>query len=536
MSNRELEIIMSLKDEVSKKLQGIEGAIKHVVSVANEIGDLGQKFDRTGRNLVFLGATISGPFVLALRGAAQYSVPVKTEMENLSAIFKAFQIQIAGAVVPIVQQFSTVLGNLYNAFTKLSPETRTAILQGTMMVGVYGTLAGVILSLAGKMMKLVQQTAALSTMMAAISPIQKIILAIIGSLVLLIGLWDRVKVVAIPVLNTIEFTVNSIAAAFQELFSLIVGSATLIIKPFERLLYILSLIPGAQQKAFKSAAEGAKAALEEWDAVAAGWRVWADESIRANSRIVFEGVQGELAQGMDSLSRTIKEGWQAINNPGGLNLEELKATLSQMQNIAQEKFNAIRDIISGTVQAMQQGFSDFFFNALTGQLKSAQEMFADFGKAVLRILTDVFAKLLIVKALTAIAGPSGKIFGVALGDIFHEGGMVEKMHSGGHIRRAHQGMALASDEVPIIAQTGEGILSRRGMSALGGAENLNRLNKGGSMGRGDEQVQININPTLVVKAWDTSDILRHKKEIEAIIVDSIQKNQPIRNTIVRWGK
>jgi hypothetical protein len=45
-------------------------------------------------------------------------------------------------------------------------------------------------------------------------------------------------------------------------------------------------------------------------------------------------------------------------------------------------------------------------------------------------------------------------------------------------------MSLAGDEVPIIAQTGEGILSRRGMSALGGTGTLNALNAGVNMGGG----------------------------------------------------
>ena len=55
-----------------------------------------------------------------------------------------------------------------------------------------------------------------------------------------------------------------------------------------------------------------------------------------------------------------------------------------------------------------------------------------------------------------------------------------KFHEGGVIR-AHSGLAVG--EVPIIAQTGEGILSRRGMSALGGAGILNALNGGFGAGR-----------------------------------------------------
>lgn len=59
----------------------------------------------------------------------------------------------------------------------------------------------------------------------------------------------------------------------------------------------------------------------------------------------------------------------------------------------------------------------------------------------------------------------------------------KRFHDGGIIR-AHNGLAV--DEVPIIAQTGEGILSRRGMSALGGNSVLNSLNAGNSFGGGGD--------------------------------------------------
>lgn len=55
----------------------------------------------------------------------------------------------------------------------------------------------------------------------------------------------------------------------------------------------------------------------------------------------------------------------------------------------------------------------------------------------------------------------------------------ERMHSGGVVLpfvRAHRGLAV--DEVPIIAQRGEGILNRRAMRRLGGGAGLNQLNAG----------------------------------------------------------
>lgn len=79
------------------------------------------------------------------------------------------------------------------------------------------------------------------------------------------------------------------------------------------------------------------------------------------------------------------------------------------------------------------------------------------------------------------------------GQEFHEGGMI----------RAHEGLAV--DEVPIIAQTGEGVLSRRGMAALGGEGNLNRLNAG--QGGGSSNTSIYIENALFRNDNDTEDTL-----------------------------
>jgi hypothetical protein len=522
---------MTLKDEISKRLQGIQGAMSKFISVANEIGDLGQKFERLGRNMTILGAAITGPFVLALRNAAQYSIPVKKEMENLTAVSTAFQVQIAEAVVPIVQKFTNILGNLYSAFTKLSPETRTAVLQGVMMVGVYGTLAGVVLNLTGRMMKLVQQTAGLGAILAAISPVQKVLLIIIASLIVLISLWDQLKVVAIPILNLIETALYLVATALADVYMIIFKVFELLIRVFQGFYTLLSKIPGPTRKVFESISQGIKSVADEFEKGFNYQLSLANAGLEQMFGIWQDG-QGSLAWGADNLAKATKGAFQFIKDAGNsdLNIEELKAKLAAMKDEAQEKFNAVKEIVAGTARAMQQSMGDFFFNALSGQLQSAQEMFANFGNTVLRILADVFAKILMIKAITILAGSSGTLFGIPIGQLFHEGGMIKKMHAGGSIRRAHEGMALASDEVPIIAQTGEGILSRKGMAAIGGEATLDRLNKGG----GANQQAVNITPILVVKAFDAADILRHKRQIEGIIVDAIISNRGVRQKIKQY--
>ena len=139
------------------------------------------------------------------------------------------------------------------------------------------------------------------------------------------------------------------------------------------------------------------------------------------------------------------------------------------------------------------------------------------------MISNILAKLLLIKLFTAMAGPGGKIFGVDIGALFHQGGIVRR-HHGGFIR-AHSG--LAPDEVPIIAQTGEGILSRQGMRALGGPDNLKSLNRGEAAGTGG--VTININQ--VIQAWDAQDVWRNRKALSNAIADDIYNNGKIRSVI-----
>jgi len=76
------------------------------------------------------------------------------------------------------------------------------------------------------------------------------------------------------------------------------------------------------------------------------------------------------------------------------------------------------------------------------------------------------------KSVTTTSG--GYPTGTTLADIFGWG----YAHSGGYIRPGGRMGNMKSDEGKIVVQTGEGILSRRGMKAMGGSEVLESLNQG----------------------------------------------------------
>ncbi len=164
--------------------------------------------------------------------------------------------------------------------------------------------------------------------------------------------------------------------------------------------------------------------------------------------------------------------------------------------------------------AMSDALGNIFVDGITNKFKSAREIFSDFGRSILKMLADLAAQYLISSTLGSIWSPFN-ILGLS------------RKHSGGIIR-AHSGLAV--DEVPIIAQSGEGVLSRRGMSALG-RSNFDRLNHGESIGGGN----VNIQPVLVIHAWDASDIMRHQKEIEGMMVNSIVRNSSVREVIKKYG-
>ncbi|MFH2137447.1 MAG: hypothetical protein ABII88_02925 [Candidatus Omnitrophota bacterium] len=215
-----------------------------------------------------------------------------------------------------------------------------------------------------------------------------------------------------------------------------------------------------------------------------------------------------------------------VKDAGDKTAEILKNVAKDIGKSAEEvgrQFNVMEEFAKQSAHNMQNAFSQFFFKAFTGELRSIKEVFADFGKAILQMISNILAKLLLIKMFTAMAGVGGTIFGVPVANLFHQGGTVQRRNRA--FIRAHSG--LAPDEVPIIAQTGEGVLSRRGMRSLGGSDNLRALNRGESVQDGG----ITINVNQVIQAWDAQDVWRNRKMLSNAIAEDIYNNGKIRSVI-----
>lgn len=137
---------------------------------------------------------------------------------------------------------------------------------------------------------------------------------------------------------------------------------------------------------------------------------------------------------------------------------------------SKSKASQDRATLEASIKAKAVSDTKSMFQAIASENKAAGVAF----KAISIVETIIATAKAVAKALPNIP------LSVAVGAIgAAQVAMIasQKFHSGGMIR-AHDGLAV--DEVPIIAQSGEGILSRRGMANLGGEGALNALNKGAS--------------------------------------------------------
>ncbi len=166
---------------------------------------------------------------------------------------------------------------------------------------------------------------------------------------------------------------------------------------------------------------------------------------------------------VERLDGTFVGGWQRGLREYTYNLQ---TTFEYAQQIAKE-----------TAQAMQQAFSDFFFDAFEGNLKNLSDYINSFltsvkravasalGQQVTGAITGLFAKQP-TGAGSGVAGISGNMFGdwtAGLG--FHNGGMPDEPTFYRLIPRFHSG--IGPDEVLSIIRKDEGVFTPGQMKALG---------------------------------------------------------------------
>ncbi len=191
-------------------------------------------------------------------------------------------------------------------------------------------------------------------------------------------------------------------------------------------------------------------------------------------------------------------------------------------------FKQAVELAQATAQAMQQAFSDFFFDIMTNKLKNFSDYIKGFLESIARAIANMMAQRAAAGIASGIAGmfPTGGD-NITSGGVrsaappHHSGGMI--FHKGGYVPRFHFG-GLMPDERPAILQTGEGVLSRRGMAAL------DALN-GGQAGGGNTNVTIEVvnKSSQAVKATQGPMKFDLRGTVVSVILEDLEGNGPLRH-------
>lgn len=487
---------------------------KGLKELSQNFRHLGREISQVGAFMAMTGAAMTGPLLLAFKNAEKYSSGVADQMTRFRATTLSLQISIANALVPIIEKFNNILSSLLGWWNSLSTSQQQLIAQTVLMTGVFLTLGGTLTMIAGKIVSLIGNIAGLTASFLAFAAVNPVIVAVGVAIAGLAVLMWKFKSVSDVVIGAVEALWRTLAMVVSGLLSNLLSSIAFIEGAVEKVVRVMSMLPGPQKKMFESLADGIKAAREQLDGFANASLNAAIDNGRKLGNILTTGTS-EWAQGFDKAKQSVTDFGSAASK-----------AFDNVAFNAQLKMEAIKSLVSGAANAMTNSMSTFFFDAMTGQLKSLKSYFADFGRSILQVLAQVIAKLLVMKALQSVSN-NGSIWGVALSSL-HNGGEV-KAHNGGYFprKKAHNG--LSPDEVNITTLTGEGVISRRGMANIGGAKGLSDI-ESGKTGGGAGNVIIN----MVVSAWDASDVMRNQDIIVAALGQKIRTNSDIRDTMRKY--
>ncbi len=248
--------------------------------------------------------------------------------------------------------------------------------------------------------------------------------------------------------------------------------------------------------------------LEVWEAWAA---LFAFEGSLITGLIEVASRLREVREEGEETGEQLNQMWQTLAFVPKPFQKAMVNTIKLQKEVSKtvKKDNAIfLDFSEKQIEAFnkQAEAASFYFTFLSQALMGAAQenkTLARAAQAVALAQAIMNTAIAVTKAFSDYSFP----FSLIVGGIMAAAGAIQiatiasqKFHQGGVVK-AHDGLAV--DEVPIIAQRGEGVLSRKGMQAIGGSGALNDINRGG----GVAGLTVNIENASFESGQDIEDVL-----------------------------
>ena len=153
MANKiEFNIFVKGAEDVKKTFNTLGDSLDEFSKVTKMVG---RELSQVGQTVALVGASISGPLVLAFNNASKSSKEAAEQTKRFKETTDEFNKLIASSLVPIFEKFNNGLQKLFDAFQKSDKATRDQIIQGALMAGVVLTVAGTMTVLIGKTLALI---------------------------------------------------------------------------------------------------------------------------------------------------------------------------------------------------------------------------------------------------------------------------------------------------------------------------------------------------------------------------------------------
>lgn len=503
MATEDLNIRMRLLDEASR---GLQAAANRFREFGENLNKIGSSLSKLGSRFTFLGAAVTGAFSLAMKNAMEFSPAVNKVMREIGNSFEQLNFQVAQSLLPVFQQLGNALSNVVAWFKALDPHLRDQIIQWAMIGGAVMMFGGIALKVIGTVISIIGK------LIMGLNPVTIALIAISAAVVMMIKYWDKVKTVVLPIITLFELGVKTIEWAvlkvidtmllMVEKFALVTDTLKVLVTVLEK----LGQIPKGIADTMRTALDGVK------QNVTTMRQAVQEQMKRVEADLVKAATtgRGAWAENVDGMVMNLQEFIGKIPQFFKVGTDSAKMELAKLGNFASK-------IAQDMASAMERALGNFFYQGLTGQLTDARQAFAEFGQSILQILTQALAKLILFYTI-----------GRALQGVI--GFNPVQFHQGGVVKRAHSGAALSSDEVPIIAQSGEGIISRKGMNAMGKG-NFDRLNRGDGSGGASAPVIVIHQP---IQTYDTRDYMRNRKQIAGALMEELRNNGEFKKAIVQY--
>lgn len=416
-------LVLDAKDfysGVQKAQQGIRSLGEGMQKFGDRIILSIRQLQRFASAMTFLGAGISAPLIAAFKASEKQSFAVRQEIEKLTNAANAFKVSLAESLIPIVEKFNNIITNLTQKWLSLSKSTRDTIVQIIFGTGIFLLFGGIISTIILKIALLIGFIikfggALFAALSVPVTPIHWIIIGI-GLITAAMIKW---RTVATIVFNFIEQQLNVIQFAFRQVVMFV-----------QSLLYAISKLIaftiGALQKLPTPWKKNLNEARIFVDAFANGVQEDFDKTFKGAQKNVKKigylfTNEGDLAGGFENVKGKVGE---VVNAFAGLTneVDKMPKVSEVFKNKMEDLFNSFADfgtfsinILSNLFNSMETMFGDVFYDIFTGNFKDIQSAFAEFGNSLLKMASQIVARLImffaIIKPLSMSLGIPTSIFG-----------------------------------------------------------------------------------------------------------------------------